>query len=323
MRLAAGFVAYNLVLAALGMALLYAAGLVTLRPARLATAAGAALLTGAAVAGVLAGIALTAGLTLHAASDTAVLLVLTAALAVVGRLRGPVREDATGFEPSRAATVVAALVALFVVIQGGLSRHVAPAWDAAHNWYLKAVALGDHASLTGTMLFSDTIFTPSHQTYPLVHPALGGLLFQYIGNDESGRLVSELWILLGATVLAAPFLAGGGRRGWMALIPFAVAAGGAANQDLLRGDADLTMACFLAVGALALGRWLDDGPPGLLVPAVACLGAAANTKNEGLAFALGTAVAAAAVALVVRRRRAPLLVDGGVALAALIAPWLI
>jgi hypothetical protein len=322
-RLAAGFLAYDLVLAAVGMALLYAAGLVAPRPVRLALAAPLALVSGAAVAAVLGTIALTAGLALDAAPDTAVLLVLAAVLVVVGRRRRQVDEAGEALRPSAPGLALAAVVGLYVLVQAALSRHVPPAWDSAHNWYLKAVALSDHIGLSGAALFTSNTFAPAHLTYPLAHPVLGGLLFQYIGDAGSGRLIAELWILLGATALSAPFLAAGGRRGWLALVPFALTVVAATSVGVLQGDADVTMACFLGVGALCLGRWLDDGPPGLLAPAVVCLAAAANTKNEGLVFTACVLAAALVATLVAARARALLLVGAGACVAVLSAPWLL
>jgi hypothetical protein len=319
-RVGLGYLAYNGLLWAVGAAVLYAAGLLTLPPARLALAAGAAFVSGAATMATLGALLAIAGLELQWAVLAALGCVLIVALGVLGRRRGPRAPDDDA-EPTRHWLALAAGLALYFGVQAALSRHVPPAWDSAHNWYLKAVALGDHATLDGSLLFTDDRFSTAHQTYPLAQPVLGGLLFQLIGQSTAGRLISELWILVGATVLAAPFLAGGRRRAWIALIPLAVAGTAGTANGVLRGDADVTMACFVATGALALARWVDDGPDGLLAPAVLCLAAATHTKDEGLAFALAALFAALAVTLVRARPRAWRLLGAGALVLVLYAPW--
>jgi len=53
------------------------------------------------------------------------------------------------------------------------------------------------------------------------------------------------------------------------------------------------VSCFIALGALSLGLWVERQRPGYLLLAGVMLGAAANTKNEGLvAAAIALSVAA-------------------------------
>jgi hypothetical protein len=90
---------------------------------------------------------------------------------------------------------------------------------------------------------------------------------------------------------------------------------------VVRGDADVTMAVFIAVGVLCLGLWTERPAPGLLPVAAVLLAAAANTKNEGTVFAIGVTLVALAVALVPPVRGIRPLVITALAVAAAAAPW--
>jgi hypothetical protein len=82
------------------------------------------------------------------------------------------------------------------------------------------------------------------------------------------------------------------------------------------------MSCFVALGVLTLGLWLERGESWRLVLAVVFFAAAGNTKFEGL-IAAALAFAAAGGVIVVQRRWHALLSTGVAAAAfvALLLPW--
>ena len=332
MRAAAGLIAFNGLLLALGLGVLGAAGLLRLRVREVAVAAPAALLVGAAVAGIAGTVVLVAGGTLALPPLVAGALVLGALLWAATfrrRARGRPIADPPDRPPADPRTARAERIALwaliagvtaFVLLQAYLSRNQRPAWDAAHNWMLKAFALST-GGLDDDLFTTAGPFSGAHLDYPLLQPVLGALVFRFAGKGEHGLLVVELWLLAGAFAFAGPFLLGLRRHAWLAIVPLALVVAALTSLGILRGDADVTMAVLLAAGALALGRWLDGGPPGLAVVAALLLGGALNTKNEGLVFTAGLLAVAAVVLLVTERRR--LLPFAGIALgvAALAAPW--
>jgi hypothetical protein len=95
-------------------------------------------------------------------------------------------------------------------------------------------------------------------------------------------------------------------------------------EQALIGYADVPMAVLLGTGVLLLAIWLrdPDGDRGSLLVACLLLAGAANTKNEGLLFAvLAVLLAFGAVTLARQRRRAVELAIAALGAAALVAPW--
>jgi hypothetical protein len=332
MRAAAGLLAFNGLLVVLGLGLLGAAGLLRLRLRTLVAAAPAGLVAGAAVA-CIGGVALlTAGGTLDLKVFTAGTVVLAAILWLIALWRIRRAADDVALDeatPVDARTVrmdryllwaVVAGVAAFVLVQAYSSRRVPAAWDASHNWMLKASALTT-GGLEGDMFSDGRAFSAAHLDYPILQPVLGALTFRFAGAGRHGLLLVELWLLGGALALSGPWLAGRRFRAWLMILPLALALAAATSLGILRGDADVTVAIFLAAGALALGLWLDGGRGGLAVFAAVCLGAAVNTKNEGLAYSVAVLAAAAAVLALTDRRRLLPLAGVGVAVAAFTLPW--
>ena len=306
----------------LGLGLLSAAGLVRPRLWDVLAAAGAALIVGMAAIGTVTIAALTAGL--HPGVLVVAIVALAAALAagalgVVRARRAPAPAEPMR-RPTAAVWAPVAGVAVFVVAQLVASRDVGVAWDAAHIWTVKAMAIASTDGLDG-QLFSEHSYLPtSHQDYPLMQPVIGSLLLRFADSMRQGVLIGQIWVLIGAAVLAVPWLYRSGPKTWLAVVPLALAVAAAPNQGVLRGDADVLMACFLMVGAASLGRLVETSERGYAVPAALALAAAANTKNEGLVFAAAL-VACALVLALVARRGAWAVAAVGVVAALLAAPW--
>jgi len=319
-----GFLAFNALALALGLGVLAACRLVAPRPRALVQALGAGLVTGVATIGVATVVALVAGVELDAAVLAGVIVVAAAALGALALARGrrrAVPEQGVPW-PSRAVWLPVGAFGLFITVQVITSWKLAIAWDAAHIWTLKALAISATGALDGQIFSAGSDLPSVHPDYPLLQPAVGALLFRFAGTTQHGMLIAELWTLLGAAVLAIPWLCRAGERTWLALVPLAVATAAATNQGIVRGDADMLMAGFLAVGGVCLARLLESSRRGYAVPAALCLAAAANTKNEGMVFALVLLVVAVAVAVAVSRRMCVLAVAGAAAALVLaVIPW--
>ena len=321
MRLVFGFIALQALLLAVGSALLYALGMVELRWRRLLPALGAAYLGGIALTGLCTVLLLIVGATVDALLFTAVALALGAALLVIGRIRGRPR-PAVGATIGPLAIALIAVIGAFLVYQTVASADVTTAWDAAHFWSLKAATLYHHGDLkTADFARARQIFHLSHLDYPVLQPAFESIVMRFAASTSQGLVVFQLWLVLGAFVAAAAFLLRDGSRAWLALLPLGSLVASPSSFNPVIGDADTTMACFLALGTLALGLWLEERRPGLLALGVLLLGAAANIKNEGGAFAALVMIVALGAAIWTSRRSAALVAGGGVALAALIVPW--
>jgi hypothetical protein len=334
MRTFFGFLAFNVILLVLGMGVLGAAGLLRLSVRSLVEAAPAALLAGAAIAMIGGTTILAAGGTLQLPPIVAGAAVLAVILWTIAFMRirrrpatdvvapgdaPPVSERALRIDRMITWGVVAAVV-VFVLIQAYESRNVRAAWDASHNWMLKAFALSS-GGLEGDMFTGAAPFAAAHLDYPIGQPVLGALIFRFCAKGEQGLLLFELWLLGGALVLAAPFLTGRRYRAWLAMIPLTIALAAATSWGILRGEADVTMATFVAAGALALVHWLSGARGGFAVLAALLLGGAVNIKNEGTAFTAAILVVTAVIVLTARRHRLLPFVGVVAGIVACAAPW--
>jgi hypothetical protein len=327
MRVLVGFLAFNAVLLVVGLGLLAAVRVVRPTPRALLAAAGAGLLAGAAVVGLASVALLTAGGQLQLPLVVAAAAVAAAALWLVAwrRERRPQpSETAAAPEPDRgdrvASLVLSVAVGCFILVQIVASRHVRAAWDAEHVWALKAVALVT-GGLDSELFHARQQFSGAHLTYPILQPALGALLFRFSASAQAGLIVSELWLLVGALVFAAPALCGVRERRWLVLLPLALAACAAPTAGLLRGDADVLAAVFAALGALSVARWIHGGCAGYAVLAALALAASANVKQEGAAFAVAVLLPAVVVVLFTQRRRFPAAVAMAIGTGVLALPW--
>jgi hypothetical protein len=330
MRTLAGLLALHALILATGVAALLAAGVVRARPRELILSAGLAHLAGVAATFLAATLLLILGASLTAPVFAIAALALAAALLAFAGLRArrdeapadDERAPAPGRGPGVLGIAFGALIAFFIAVQAIRSRDLPTAWDAAHNWTLKAITLFYDPTL-GSGAFRDAgTFGGAHQAYPILDPAFAGTLFRFVGKVNQGLLAAELWLLLGAMVAAAAFFLRDRPAAmplFLAPLGIAVASGPAAG--VVRGDADPMVAAFLATGALCLGLWLERPRRGLLPIAILLLAASANVKNEGIVFSLAIVVAALVVTARARPRSLPVLAAGAGFLVLALVPW--
>lgn len=225
-------------------------------------------------------------------------------------------------EPVAVASAVvggASLLATIVLLaQAARAYGVRPLieWDGWAIWAMKARALYDFGGVSHG-IFTTQPYGPLQ--HPLFLPALESVGFRAMGAFD-GTLIhvqlallafgfaAGLWSLLRDRVPAA--LAG-------ATI-LAIAAADSTLRQLASNLADLPLAFFVALGVVALARWLLERDARMLPLAALFLGAATLTKPEGLLFALAAFVAAL-VAGGGSRLRGTLL--AGVAVALILLPW--
>jgi hypothetical protein len=216
----------------------------------------------------------------------------------------------------------------FVLLFGGLAvvgllatvQLPLDGWDAWTIWGRKAQVLTAHNTLVNGY-FTHQIYVFSHADYPLQLPIWEALHFRAQGSFDTPEILRHFWILLIAFIWGLAFLLRERVNAlvWAPLLLLVAVAPGV-WQQLITGYADIPVAMFGSLGALALALWLDDQRPGLLALAAVMLAAAANTKNEGLAVAVVLVLVAAVVAILYRLRVGHLLLAGGAVVLASM-PW--
>lgn len=330
MREAAGFLLANATYVIVGLALLWALGVIEARVRDGIAALGLAFLTGIAavtlplVALLVAGVPVTLA---TAAVVAAVELACACAAGVVLRRRdrlSPLPELALSLRRGeRWVWVGGGLVALYFLTEAVAMRRLPVAFDAAHIWTFKATAL-TYASELRLELFDNPVLAApnfSGQDYPILQPVFLSSVFRAMGGPQPENVPLELWLVMAAFVAAVLFLLGP-RRGAVAAVP-ALAAVLAGYSSVILSNADATVAVYVSLGAACLVRWFDDGLARYALLGGLLLGAGANVKSEGLLFAAAVFVGMLVAALVVdreRRRLVWLLAAAGItALAA--APW--
>ena len=319
MRSVAGIGALHLLLAWSGAGLLVALRLVALRPVELLLVAGPAYVAGVAVSMPALIVLAVVGVTV----TLPVIVVTAALLGAVGIAVGLVRRGtpAPATADRRAMLVAAGLVALFALYAAYAVWLSPTAWDDANIWSLRAVALFWEGSLSADV-FTSPVYAASHQDYPLLQPMLEAATFRAAGSERLQEFHGSLWILFGAAVWTAGWLLARQRIAVMLPVLAALLLAPGVHRNLGIGYADATVACFVALGALACGRWVRNGSSGHLVLGAVFLGAAANTKNEGLLSALIVLAACIAATLATRQRRAVLMAAGAAAITlVMVAPW--
>jgi hypothetical protein len=191
------------------------------------------------------------------------------------------------------------IVVVFILVFGAFallgfsSAFVMPVteWDAWSIWTRKAQMLTEHDSLVAGFWTSSS-YTWVHLDYPLQYPVWEALHFRAAGEFDMQALLRHVWLLLVAFAWAVAYLLRDRVRpvAWAPLLLLAAAAPGVWEQ-LLTGYADVPMAMFACLGAIALALWLSEGDWRLLALAAVMLAGTASVKNEGL-------LAAAALLLV-------------------------
>jgi hypothetical protein len=329
-RLVVGFVALHVLVAAPGLALLYALGLVRAKPAPLLAALGPGFLVGVVVVGLPMIVLLVAGVAVTTFLSLALLGVVTLALAFAAMRahRNRRREPASGDDrPPRLETAVERIVllglALYLAVGSVAFAHLPTAWDDANIWSLRGLALYHHDGLVPE-IFSNPTLTFVHLDYPILQPVLEASFFRAIGAIDLRLWHLELWVVLTAAIWTMAWLLAPLGRRWLWVIVLGVLTlANVVTANVTVGYADVTMAALLGCGTLAFGIWLDGGHRAHAILGALFVAGAANVKNEGLAF--GVAVLVSLTAVVVARRRArwrDLALSVAIFVAAVL-PWLI
>ena len=287
-------------LVAVGVAVVLLAG-VPRRRVWLPTVVGLAPAAGIATCGLVATLCAMVGIDVRLLT-TAVLAVVALLLAwPIVRRRRPGIGSLAGRSSGRVggAFELAALAALAVLSVAIIRLNAATALDAWDGWAMwgpKAHALFVEGDVWGPV-FTQPEYAMQNQQYPVLLPALEAL-----SAGAFGRFDPTLIDIEPAAVLVA---FGWGAWAILRLVVFpAVAAAvslaltGAAPliANSAANYADSSVAAFTALGLLCLLVWLTHGSSATLVLAGLFLAAAASTKAEGLAFALGAIVTAAVTA---------------------------
>lgn len=329
MRAEAGFAAVQLGYVVPGLLALIVLGLVSPRgPRELLVALGPAYLCGIAI--VLPAISAVLVLGLPFTATTAALVVLVAS-ALLSWPAYRARRDISRSRPEpraprgdRALLITAAVVIGGYVAFAALSlRHVPVLSDNAFIWSHRASALFffDHLD---PGYFRGAPYARNHLDYPLLRSLLQALDARARGALDLRMAPVELYLVWGAFLWTAAFLlrrAGGRPAAWVGVL-VAIAVLPAVREQTATGFADPLVASFVALGALSAALWIQSSQRAYAVLAALMLGAAANTKNEGLVAAVAVALASG---LAVGRRdglRALLAAwPAAVVLVASIAPW--
>lgn len=297
MRETLGLIGLNAGYAAVGLAVLFGAGLVR-RPRQALLLAGLALVTGWMLTGAGVALALLAGLPagistvlvlwalVTGAGLLAALRVRPAALAAVGEPGWAGRLAGLGF-----GGLVLAYLGTCLVAVRGLSGAFEP--DVTSFWLLKALSLYETGSI-GTRAGEFTSFT--HPGYPPLLPGSEAVTLHFVGRPDVLSLGTQHWIVAVAFVAAVTGLLSLRVRPavllpCISLLAFAPAFRGLVGTSL--GDEALLLQ-FGVAAVLAL-LWVVERDLRLLALASLFLTACALTKNEGLLLA-GTLLASLLVA---------------------------
>ncbi len=324
----------DLLLAVAGLGLLFAIGLVPLRPAPLLAALGLGYILGTAAVPV----ALIALLVIGVPFNLGTFLVVVALCVGAGLVRlwqqRPPVAPPTATEPSwwrqpwRSWPVDAWVIVGFVVVFGAfalfglISVWKAPIveWDAWSIWARKAQMLTGHETLVPDF-FASPSYVWVHLEYPLQLPLWEALHSRVNGSFEMQAVLRHVWLLLVGFVWAVAYLLRDQVKPivWAPILLLVAAAPGAWEQ-LLTGYADVPMAMFVCLGTISLALWLRDGDTRALALGALMLAGAANTKNEGLMAALALLLVAWVATLVQGLRWRPFAL-AAVGVGAAIAPW--
>ena len=305
-----GLVYLQLLYAAIGAALLQLLGLGGWR--RL----GLAYMAGLAVVGVLAAELVLVQITLGLVELT-LLAVVLGVTAFLRRPRAAARErrkrDLLGLAP------LGALVVLLGYALVAIGRRPLLEFDGWAIWGMKARALYQLGG-TDNPVFTTAAYPPLQ--HPLLYPSLESIAFRAMGAFDPALFHVQLVLLAAAFSFAlvdllAPrvslLLAG--------LVTLAIVSASGTIEQLASGLADVPLAFFVALGVVALARWLDNDEAPVLACAALFLGAAALTKSEGALFALAAAVALLGTLAVWDRARLARAALAMAAVLAVLVPW--
>jgi hypothetical protein len=318
----AGLAALDLLLTAVGYALLVCFGVV--RRAREAPLYVAlAFLLGWAATGVLLSLAAMAGLDPGLAQVLIVAGIAIAALLAARRLfpavpvvRAPRMRSPLAIGASLAGLGLV-LVAVLSALDEAFLVNADMSWDTWNFWLPKAKAIYYFGGLdTGLGGFT----TYSNNEYPPLAPVMNAVTFHFMGRAEPVLLPVQTCVLFGAFLGSLAVLL---RRvpAWILWPSLALLALAPQVWDRLYVVLpDQILAYLLACAAVSGLLWLEDGSAGWLAVATVFLAAAALTKSEGPVLGLALALVILGCGLVRRGRGALaglVLLLGPVA----IAPW--
>lgn len=314
----AGLLYLQALYAAIGAGILALARLVPSRRA-LVPALGLAYVTGIAAVGIAAADLALADVALGLAELT----LLAALLLGLGlwRLGSGARTPRPRWRLELAGAAAGGLALLVLLFHAARSLAVRPLleFDSWAIWGLKARALYELGG-TGNPVFTSDQYPPLQ--HPLLLPSLEAIAFRSMGAFDGALLHVQLvflaagfawalWSLLRprVPVLAAAF-------GVLALV-----AAEPVLEQLGTALADVPLAFFVALGLVALARWLATGERAPLVYGSLFLGAAAVTKSEGMMFALCAFLALGLAAAVFARPRLRGVAIGALGIVAALLPW--
>jgi len=276
-----------------------------------------ALLAGVAGFGVAAQLLYVLGFSLSVAQTVG----LCALLALAGGLRlAPPNPLGRRASFTRLEWVAAALVAVPLVILAidALYQPLA-SWDAWTQWTPKARALVELDGLDSTA-FASPAYGIWHPDYPLLLPAVEAFAFRLGVGVRAVHL--EFWLLLAAFAgslveLLRPRV--GPLLAWSAVLAMVWTPKVAA--ETVSANADMPLAIFLVLTAVAAWIWISEGNAAALGLVSIFGAAAAATKLEGVIELAIVLAVALGVALGHSRRRALLLAGAGAATLVGFVPW--
>ena len=325
-----GWLLVHALFVAAGGALLAAVGALRYDPRGLLWALGPAYLAGVALVSLVLILVVVVGLPYTLFTLIVVSLLLAGGLGYLalrrhGRIEAPGRALPFRSTPERVLVIgLAAVLVLYLLFAGTSFKDLPTLWDPAHMWFLRASALYHAQGLDSSVFTNKAIFAPFHIDYPLLQPAFQAAIYHGLGKEAIRYFHIEQWGLFAAALWTAAWMLRPGRRIiiWLPALMAIAVAGGTPNAPT-QGNADLTVALFVALGGLAFGVWLERKHPAHLILGALFLAAAANSKKEGQIFGVAIAVAVLLVLLAQRAWR-PLrqFVLAGIGAIALVVPWL-
>jgi hypothetical protein len=314
-----GLLYLQILYVAIGAALLrllgFGGGLRSLAGFRIALA----YLAGVAGTGVLAAELVLLNVSLGLVELTLLAIAVTATL----WLRGATR-DAPG-KPGRqlmggvTAAPIVALSGLLAFALLAVGRRPLLEFDGWAIWGMKARALYQLGG-TDNPVFTSAAYPPLQ--HPLLYSSLEAIAFRAMGAFDPALFHVQLVLMAAAFSFAlldllaprVPLLLAG-------LVTLAIVSAAGTIQQLASGLADVPLAFFVALGVVALARWLDTDETPVLACAALFLGAAALTKSEGALFALAAAVALLGTLAVWDRGRLARAALPMAAVLAVLVPW--
>jgi len=286
-------------------------------PRELLTVVATSFLAGAAVFGVLAQLLYVLGFSLSVPQTLAICGLLAAA----GSLRVLPASPLAGQPlPSRREWVAAALVAIpLILLAVDAVYQPLSSWDAWTHWTPKARALVELDGLDRSY-FASPPYGHWHPDYPLLVPSLEAVAFRFGVGVRVAQL--EFWFLLAAFAVALVELLRprvGPLLTWAAAL--ALVWTPKLGAEALSANADMPLAIFLVLAAVAAWLWISEGSmPALGL--VAVFGAAAvATKLEGVIEVAIVLALAVWLALGQSRRSALLLAGAGAVTLIGFIPW--